>query len=62
MQVLPSVYDETVAAAKVIVAYLEQRPGVLTQVDTVGGTTARTWSCTSQTDGVRHAAASRQTR
>jgi hypothetical protein len=36
MQVLPSVYDESVAAANVIVGYLEQRPGVLTQVDTVG--------------------------
>jgi hypothetical protein len=36
MQVLPSVYDESVAAANVIVAYLEQWPGVLTQVDTVG--------------------------
>ncbi len=36
MQVLPSVYDESVAAANVIIEYLEQRPGVLTQVDTVG--------------------------
>jgi len=36
MQVLPSVYDQSVAAANVIIDYLEQRSGVLTQVDTVG--------------------------
>ena len=36
MQILPSVYDESVAAANAIIDYLEQRPGVLTQVDTVG--------------------------
>jgi hypothetical protein len=36
MQVLPSVYDDSVAAANIIIAYLEQRPGVLTQIDTVG--------------------------
>lgn len=36
MQVLMSRYDESVAAANAIIEYLEQRPGVLTQVDTVG--------------------------
>jgi hypothetical protein len=36
MQVLMSRYDESVAAANSIIDYLEQRPGVLTQVDTVG--------------------------
>ena len=36
MQILPSVYDESVAAANDVIAFLEQRPGVLTQVDTVG--------------------------
>ncbi len=36
MQILPSVYDEAVAAANAVIDYLEQRPGVLTQVDTVG--------------------------
>ena len=36
MQVLPSVHEQSVAAANAIIDYLEQRPGVLTQVDTVG--------------------------
>jgi hypothetical protein len=36
MQVLMSRYDDSVSAANAIVDYLEQRPGVLTQVDTVG--------------------------
>ena len=36
MQVLMSRYDESVAAANAVIDYLEQRPGVLTQVDTVG--------------------------
>jgi hypothetical protein len=36
MQVLMSRYDDSVAAANAIIEYLEQRPGVLTQVDTVG--------------------------
>ena len=36
MQILMSVYDDAVAAANTIIDYLEQRPGVLTQVDTVG--------------------------
>ena len=36
MQVLMSRYDESVAAANAIIDYLEQRPGVLTQVDTLG--------------------------
>jgi hypothetical protein len=36
MQILMSVYDDSVAAANVVVAFLERKPGVLTQVDTVG--------------------------
>jgi hypothetical protein len=36
MQILMSVHDDAVAAANTIIDYLEQRPGVLTQVDTVG--------------------------
>ena len=36
MQVLPSVHEQSVAAANVIIEYLERRPNVLTQVDTVG--------------------------
>jgi hypothetical protein len=36
MQVIMSVYDDSVAAANAIIDYLERRPGVLTQVDTVG--------------------------
>ena len=36
MQILMSRYDDSVAAANAIVDYLEQQPGVLTQVDTVG--------------------------
>ena len=36
MQVLMSRYDASVAAANAIIEYFEQRPGVLTQVDTVG--------------------------
>ncbi len=36
MQVLPSVHEQSVAAANAIIDYLEQRPGVLTQVDTIG--------------------------
>ncbi len=36
MQVLPSDHEQSVAAANVIIDYLEQRPGVLTQVDTIG--------------------------
>ena len=36
MQVLMSRYDDSVAAANAVVDFLEQRPGVLTQVDTVG--------------------------
>jgi len=36
MQILPSVDDASVAAANAIIDYLEQRPGVLTQIDTVG--------------------------
>ena len=36
MQILMSAYDDAVAAANTIIDYLEQRPGVLTQVDTVG--------------------------
>lgn len=36
MQILVSRYDESVAAANAIIAYLEQNPGVLTQVDAVG--------------------------
>jgi len=36
MQILMSAYDESVAAANAIVDYLEQRPGTLSQVDTIG--------------------------
>ena len=36
MQVLMARYDESVAAANVLIEFLEQRPGTLTQVDTVG--------------------------
>ena len=36
MQVLVSRYDDSVAAANALIAYLEQKPGVLSQVDTVG--------------------------
>ena len=36
MQVLPSVHEASVAAANAVIDYLEQRPGVLVQVDTVG--------------------------
>jgi hypothetical protein len=36
MQVLMSVYDESVAAANAIIDFLERRERVLTQVDTVG--------------------------
>jgi hypothetical protein len=36
MQVLMSRYDDSVAAANAVVDFLEQRPGVLTQIDTVG--------------------------
>lgn len=36
MQVLMSRYDDSVAAANAVIDFLEQRPGVLTQVDTVG--------------------------
>jgi hypothetical protein len=36
MQVLMSRYDDSVAAANAVVDFPEQRPGVLTQVDTVG--------------------------
>lgn len=36
MQIVMSVYDDSVAAANVIIEFLEQRPGVLTQVDTIG--------------------------
>ena len=36
MQILMSVYDEAVAAANVIIEFLDQRPGVLVQVDGVG--------------------------
>jgi hypothetical protein len=36
MQVLMSRYDDSVAAANAVIDYLEQRPGVLTQVDAVG--------------------------
>lgn len=36
MQVLMSRYEDSVAAANAVVEFLEQRPGVLTQVDTVG--------------------------
>ena len=36
MQVLMSRYDDSVAAANALIEYLEQRPGVLSQVDTVG--------------------------
>ena len=43
MQVLPSVHEQSVAAANAIIDYLEQRPGVLTQVDTIG------WYDTGQT-------------
>jgi len=31
-----SAYDDAVAAANAIIEFFEQRPGVLTQVDTVG--------------------------
>ena len=31
-----TVHEQSVAAANVVVGYLEQRPGVLVQVDTVG--------------------------
>jgi hypothetical protein len=36
MQILMSAYDASVAAANAVIAFLEQTPGVLTQVDTVG--------------------------
>ena len=36
MQILMSSYDDSVAAANVVIAFLECNPGVLTQVDTVG--------------------------
>jgi hypothetical protein len=36
MQVFMSRYDDSVAAANAMIDYLEQRPGVLVQVDTVG--------------------------
>ena len=36
MQILMSAYDDAVAAANAIIDYLEQRPRVMTQVDTVG--------------------------
>ena len=36
MQVLMSRYEDSVAAANAVIGYLEQHPGVLTQVDTVG--------------------------
>jgi hypothetical protein len=35
-QILPSVREQSVEAANAIIGFLEQRPGVLTQVDTVG--------------------------
>ncbi|WP_354697213.1 hypothetical protein [Paraconexibacter sp. AEG42_29] len=35
-QILMSCYDESVAATNVVIDFLEQLPGVLTQVDTVG--------------------------
>jgi hypothetical protein len=36
MQILMSSYEDSVAAANVVVAFLERDLGVLTQVDTVG--------------------------
>jgi hypothetical protein len=36
MQILPSRYDDSVAAANQVIAFLERSPGILTQVDTVG--------------------------
>jgi hypothetical protein len=36
MQVLMSRYEDSVAAANAVIGYLEQHPGVLTQVDTLG--------------------------
>jgi NAD(P)-dependent dehydrogenase (short-subunit alcohol dehydrogenase family) len=36
MQILMSSYDDAVAAANAVVAFLERNPDVLTQVDTVG--------------------------
>jgi hypothetical protein len=36
LQILMSAYDDAVAAANAIIEFFEQRPGVLTQVDTVG--------------------------
>lgn len=36
MKVLMSRYDESVAAANTLIEYLEQQPGTMTQVDTVG--------------------------
>src|SRR4051794_16900601 len=36
MQLLMSRYEDSVAAANAVVDFLEQRPGVLTQVDTAG--------------------------
>ncbi|WP_405061538.1 type I secretion C-terminal target domain-containing protein [Kribbella sp. NBC_01505] len=36
MQIIMSRYDESVAAANQLIAFLERSPGVLTQIDTVG--------------------------
>ena len=36
LQILMSRYDESVAAANLVIAFLERWPGVLTQVDSVG--------------------------
>lgn len=36
LQILMSAYDDAVAAANAIIEFFEQRPGVLTQLDTVG--------------------------
>jgi len=36
LQIVQSRYDESVAAANHLIAFLEKWPGVLTQVDTVG--------------------------
>ena len=36
MQVLPSVHEASVAAANAVIDFLEQKPGVLVQADTVG--------------------------
>jgi hypothetical protein len=36
IQILDSVHEQSVEAANAIIGFLEQRPGALTQVDTVG--------------------------